>query len=328
MRPLPTSDFLSTIMHLAKLLLFVAIAVFRSLAAEIVDDSLLTKFAGSYFAKDPITDIPRGLTYGEALRTQTRFVRLLTPELGEPVGFKVGLVTPSGQKRFGIDHPVRATLLKRMLLPNNSRVPARYGTKPILEADLIVRVKDEGINQADSTSECRPAFERSNRLHRVGRLKRLDRSTGGCWRARGLKRRRATRHSRRSAPDRILPGVDRRSRRHADRAPEEWLRTIARFCGWNSRPSLNAVLWLVKDLNSKGRTQKGRSSQPRISLRRSLLLSAKTSPWSTKDCPAATCELPSNSSDRRSRTGIRPGITGGSLMLLGSEARRRPGKAT
>src|SRR6185503_246284 len=32
----------------------------------------------------------------------------------------------------------------------NSKVSAAYGTRPILEADLIVRVKDEGINDADN----------------------------------------------------------------------------------------------------------------------------------------------------------------------------------
>jgi 2-keto-4-pentenoate hydratase len=119
-------------------------------AAERVSDATLSNLSQMYLAKQPQTGLPETLSYDDGLRIQQRYVDLLKPSLGGVVGYKAGLVTAGGQKRFGIDHPVRGILLKEMLLPNGSKVPANYGTQPILEADLIVRVKDDAINGADS----------------------------------------------------------------------------------------------------------------------------------------------------------------------------------
>jgi 2-keto-4-pentenoate hydratase len=44
-------------------------------------------------------------------------------------------------------------LFKRMLLPNNSQVSARFGVKPLCEADLVVVVQDKGINRARTIKE-------------------------------------------------------------------------------------------------------------------------------------------------------------------------------
>jgi 2-keto-4-pentenoate hydratase len=131
-------------------LLFTA---FGLLAAEQVSDETLRRTALQYHAKQPQTDLPAGLSYAEALQVQKRYVQILMPDLGVIAGYKAGLVTPVGQKRFGLEHPVRGILLARMLLPNDSKVPVHYGTRPILEADLVVRVKDEGINDATSIEQ-------------------------------------------------------------------------------------------------------------------------------------------------------------------------------
>ena len=90
------------------------------------------------------------LTMPEALAVQRTFVRKLQPRLGKPVGYKVGLVTREAQQRYGVDAPLRGVLLDKMLLPNNSEVPANFAVRPILEADLIVVVKDKEINEARS----------------------------------------------------------------------------------------------------------------------------------------------------------------------------------
>ena len=106
-----------------------------------------------YFAKQPQSGFRSGISYEDALAVQQRYVNLLIPTLRGTAGCKAGLVTSAGQKRFGIDHPARGVLLRKMLLPNGSKVSANYGTQPILEADLIVRVKDKGINQARTLEE-------------------------------------------------------------------------------------------------------------------------------------------------------------------------------
>ena len=132
-------------MRVFKSLPALALCLVPVFSAEPVSDDLLKTMADMYFAKQPQTGFPSGISYDDALGMQQRYVNLLIPTLGGTAGYKADLVTSAGQKRFGIDHPVRGVLLRKMLLPNGIKVP---GTQRILEADLIVRVKDKGINEA------------------------------------------------------------------------------------------------------------------------------------------------------------------------------------
>jgi len=134
------------------LLLLSAIS-FTTLGADKPDKIVLQKLADAYLAKRPGTPPPVGLSYSDALSVQKNYVDILGKTLGAPAGYKVGLVTPAGQQRYNISHPVRGVLFQKMLLPNNSAVPAAYGTRPIVEPDLLVRVKDAGINSARTPAD-------------------------------------------------------------------------------------------------------------------------------------------------------------------------------
>lgn len=113
----------------------------------------LQAVAESYFARKPAPGLPVGLSFDDAVRAQRSYVQLLVPKLGPPVGHKVGVVTKAGQERYKIDHPVRGVLLRDMLLTNRSVVPAQYGARPLLEPDLMVRVKDDDLNEAKNLFE-------------------------------------------------------------------------------------------------------------------------------------------------------------------------------
>ena len=106
-----------------------------------------------YLARREVRGFAQPLTMSEALLVQKSFVKKLQPALGKPVGYKVGLVARESQQRFGLDAPVRGVLLEKMLLPNHAEVPADFAVRPLLEADLIVVVKDKGINEAQSIVE-------------------------------------------------------------------------------------------------------------------------------------------------------------------------------
>ncbi len=116
--------------------------------AAAIADALYVAFV----AKVPAV-APGVRTLAEAYRVQDAFVRRLSVPLGPVVGYKVGLTSKAVQKRFGVDHPLRGQLLERMLLEDGARVPARFGARPIAEADLLVRVKDAGVNQARTVAE-------------------------------------------------------------------------------------------------------------------------------------------------------------------------------
>lgn len=118
----------------------------------------LEKLSAAYLAKKPGSGISTGMTYTAALEVQKDYVSLLEKSMGRRAGYKVGLVTKAGQERFGISHPVRGVLFKKMLLTNGVTVPVNYGARPILEPDLLVLVKDEAINHARTPQEAMAAL--------------------------------------------------------------------------------------------------------------------------------------------------------------------------
>jgi len=84
---------------------------------------------------------------------QDAFVERLMVPFGPVVGYKVGLTSKAVQEKFGVSEPIKGKLLEKMLLTSGASVPARFGARPIAEADLMVRVKDEGINEAKTPEE-------------------------------------------------------------------------------------------------------------------------------------------------------------------------------
>lgn len=112
-----------------------------------------SQLAEQYLKKTPVSEMDTNMTMDQAVKVQERFVALIGKEFGEPAGYKAGLTNPQVQKVFGVNQPVRGTLLKKMLLQNGAVVPANFGAIPMTEGDLVVRVKDEGINQAKTGEE-------------------------------------------------------------------------------------------------------------------------------------------------------------------------------
>lgn len=101
-----------------------------------------------FFGKRASSAVASDVSAAEALRLQEQFVARLTTKLGGPIGYKVGLVTKEAQQKSGVTNPIRGVLLQRMLLPNRAEVAADYGVNPLVEADLIVSVRDRAINNA------------------------------------------------------------------------------------------------------------------------------------------------------------------------------------
>ena len=104
-------------------------------------------------ALEPVRGLRTDLSMQDAECGQRRLVQKLTLALGPVVGYKAGLTNPAVQKRYGVTAPLRGTLLKRMLLQEGEEVPARFGARPVFEADLLVAVRDSGIHRARTRVE-------------------------------------------------------------------------------------------------------------------------------------------------------------------------------
>ncbi len=111
------------------------------------------QLAANFKSMTPTSGLSKDMSMEEAARIRDGLVAELAASHGRVVGYKAGLTKPVVQKRFGHASPVRGALLEKMLLEDGAEVPAKFGVIPIFEADLVVVVKDEGINRAKTPAD-------------------------------------------------------------------------------------------------------------------------------------------------------------------------------
>jgi len=112
-----------------------------------------TKLADHFLKKIPVAEVDPAMTMEQAFKVREKFVALIAKEFGEPIGYKAGLTNPDAQKAFGVTHPVRGTLLKKMILKSGATIEANFGARPLSEGDLMVRVSNEAINKAKTPED-------------------------------------------------------------------------------------------------------------------------------------------------------------------------------
>lgn len=98
--------------------------------------------------KEPVRGLRTDLSMQDGECGRRRLVERLEASDNRIVGYKAGLTNRAVQERLGVASPVRGVLLEKMLLPDGAEVAFDFGARPVYEADLIVVVKDAGIHQA------------------------------------------------------------------------------------------------------------------------------------------------------------------------------------
>ncbi len=118
-------------------------------------DDLAARIAEAQHGLQPVRDLPALPDLATAACLRNAVVTKLWKEAGwgKPVGYKVALTSKAIQERLGLDQPLWGVLLAGMLLPDGSSVPAAYGARPIVEADLLVTIADDAINEATTLEE-------------------------------------------------------------------------------------------------------------------------------------------------------------------------------
>jgi 2-keto-4-pentenoate hydratase len=134
-------------MHRCLLLLAACAALAPWARAACLSDAEAAALVDAYNTRTPAAN-PEGLSAADGECSRTKVNRLLERGLGAPVGYKAGLTNPAVQKRFNADAPVWGALYAPMLLADGAKVDAAFGTRPLFEADLLVRVRDASVNAA------------------------------------------------------------------------------------------------------------------------------------------------------------------------------------
>lgn len=131
----------------------IALAAPAILYAACPDDARVRASADAFFAVRPSAAYGPTLTVEEAYCAQKKYVALLEPKLGERVGYKVAFAGKTAQERFGVKEPARGTLLQSMMVPSGVALDKSAAVRPLVEPDLIVRVKDRAIMTARTPLE-------------------------------------------------------------------------------------------------------------------------------------------------------------------------------
>jgi 2-keto-4-pentenoate hydratase len=143
--------------QLAVYFLFVAAAMLSMTLAGMVQaaclsDSDAALLVQRYMLREPAPN-PEGLSEADGVCSREKVNGFLAQRMGKAVGYKAGLTNPAVQKRFNYDKPVRGTLYADMLKPDGVTLDAKFGARPLFEADLLLRVSDARIARARTPSE-------------------------------------------------------------------------------------------------------------------------------------------------------------------------------
>lgn len=146
--PLSWGILLPAVLFLGALLL--APAALRAAPPEpgpgCPEPAAMRAMAASLMARAPVQPFGRSLTLQDGVCAQSRLVPAMREHLGEVVGWKVGLTNEAAQKRFGVSHPLAGPIYAATVRARSGdTLPAGFAAVPVVEADLIVRVKDAAI---------------------------------------------------------------------------------------------------------------------------------------------------------------------------------------
>ena len=139
--------------HVLALGFAAAFATTGTASAACLTDLEAAEIVANYLAKTPAAN-PEGLSTADGECTRAKVNKFLQQQTGDKViGYKAGLTNPAVQKRFNASAPVYGVVYEKMMLPDGSTVDAKFGARPLFEADMLVRVRDAGVNQAKTPAD-------------------------------------------------------------------------------------------------------------------------------------------------------------------------------
>jgi 2-keto-4-pentenoate hydratase len=111
------------------------------------------EMADKYAALEPLPNPDAATTMAAARCSAAKFAQAMTVSQGRIVGYKAGLTNPAVQQRFNTPHPLAGPMFEKTFLQDGAKVPAKFGARPLFEADLVVEVGDAAINNAKDIYE-------------------------------------------------------------------------------------------------------------------------------------------------------------------------------
>jgi 2-keto-4-pentenoate hydratase len=126
--------------------------------AQCLSDTQAQALASHYAARTAAPDLPP-MTDADARCSRAKLQALLLAHHGGVAGYKLGLTHPRIRQMLKGTDPVWGTLYAGMLTPAGAPVSVRFGARPTVEADLLVRVRSSAIHRATTPQEVLAALD-------------------------------------------------------------------------------------------------------------------------------------------------------------------------
>lgn len=131
----------------------VAILFAPLVQAACPDNAAVEAYVADFAAGRVSRGFGNDLSLDDALCAKGKLAQALPQVLGPAVGYKAAFTNPAIQQRFGVTSPAWGTMFQKMMVKSGARVPARFGARPLYEADFVAVVKDAGLADAKTPLE-------------------------------------------------------------------------------------------------------------------------------------------------------------------------------
>lgn len=129
---------------------FGAVALLPPSAAACPDAAAVAAYVADLAAARISAGFGNDLSLDDAECAKRKLAAQLPDVLGPVVGYKAAFTNPALQRRFGVPAPNWGTMYRRNMVESGATLPAKFGARPLYEADFVAVVKDAGL--ADATT--------------------------------------------------------------------------------------------------------------------------------------------------------------------------------
>ena len=117
------------------------------------DDAAVTAYLADYQAARASRGFGNDLSLADAQCAKAKLTQRLPQVQGAAVGYKAAFTNPAMYERFGVTGPEWGVMFDKMMLNSGAKLPARFGARPLYEADFVAVVKDAGLADAKTQLE-------------------------------------------------------------------------------------------------------------------------------------------------------------------------------
>lgn len=131
----------------------VSLTLCQSAHAACPDQAQVDAYVVDFSAARASKGFGADLSLADAECARSKVVQALRPVLGSVVGYKAGFTNEALQKHFQVPSPAYGVMFSKSMAESGAKLPAKFGARPLYEADFIAVVKDAGLADAKTPLE-------------------------------------------------------------------------------------------------------------------------------------------------------------------------------